>query len=85
MAFEIMGVNLWGYSLSEIIRCTGNHFILSSVVGALAFFLTQIILSRITLFKSKVGVFSTFQFSFLVALCCAVLSHILEDYFLKIY
>lgn len=58
------------------------HFVLSAIVGLLAYLLILTILSRITYFKEQVGVFSTHRFSLFLALCFAFSAHILEDYIL---
>ena len=64
------------------IRCEAYHFLLSGFVGLLGYWLISTILLRTTYFQKQVGVFSTHQFSLLVALCFAVLAHILQDYLL---
>lgn len=68
----------WRY----VLWCLGMHFLLSSFVGLLVYLLTSTILSRTTSFRNGVGIFSTYRFSLLVALCWSVSAHILEDYYL---
>ena len=67
------------------------HFILSAIVGLLAYWLTLIILSHgqfglyVTEKLSYHLGFSIHHFSLSVALCSAVAVHILEDYTLNIF
>ena len=69
-----------GYEISLIAYCLGMHWLLAFIVGVLAYSLILTILLRTSSFKERVGVFSTRTFSLLVALCLAVLSHMLVDY-----
>lgn len=69
-----------GHKPLYILKCLACHFGLSCFVGWLAYLLTSTTLSHTILFHDGVGVFSTSQFSLLVALCCACLAHIVEDY-----
>jgi hypothetical protein len=62
--------------LHSIVFFLGMHFLLGFVVAWLAF------LSMRTIFSGVLGP-GIFRFSLLVALCCAVVSHILEDYWLQ--
>jgi membrane-bound metal-dependent hydrolase YbcI (DUF457 family) len=59
-----------------IVLYLAEHFVLGFVVALLVFWLMQIIFS---------GVLGrgTYRFSLLVALSCAVVAHILEDYLLN--
>jgi len=72
-----------GVKVFYMLRCEAFHFLLSSCVGWLAYWLTSTTLSHSTIFQNGVGVFSIHRFSLLVAVCCAVCSHILEDYTLN--
>lgn len=58
----------------------GAHFMLSGFVGSLVYWLMVTTLSNTSCFQKRIGVFSTSQFSLFVALCFAVLAHIVEDY-----
>ena len=58
-----------------IVLCLTEHFLLGFAVALLVFWLTQ------TIFSGVLGR-GTFRFSLLVALFCAVVAHILEDYLL---
>jgi len=64
-----------------ILKCCLMHFLLGFCVGSLVYWLISTTLLHSSL--NEVGVFSIHTFSLLVALDCAVLSHILEDYFVK--
>ena len=66
--------------LGHIICCDGMHFLLSAVVGLLAYWLISITLSVTC--SAYLRVSFIHRFSLLVALCCAVAAHILEDYWL---
>ncbi len=72
-----------GYKIFFIVWRVVRHFGLSCFAGWLAYWLTSTILSHTTLFQNGVGVFSIHHFSLLVALCFAVVVHILEDYYFK--
>jgi hypothetical protein len=67
-------------SLGHIIYCEGMHFLLSGSVGLLVYWLTSTTLSVTC--STYLGVSFIRRFSLLVALCCAVVAHILEDYWL---
>jgi uncharacterized metal-binding protein len=74
-----------GYLIGIIVLRLGAHFVLALCVGLLVYYLTLTMLCRIGFSHyQKVGVFTTQQFSLCVALCCSVLSHIVEDYTLSI-
>ncbi len=64
-----------------VIKCWLLHFLLGFSVGSLVYWLTSTMLLRTSL--DTVGVFSIHTFSVLVSLCCVVLSHILEDYYVR--
>lgn len=64
-----------------VVRCWVLHFLLGFFVGSLAYWLTWTILSQLNI--STVGVFSIHTYCVLVSLCWAVLSHILEDFWLN--
>ena len=68
-----------GYRLSKIIRCCITHWLLGFCVGASVYWLTSTMLLRTTL-GSHMDAFSISQCSLVVALCCAVASHIVEDF-----
>ena len=70
---------LLGYNILYIIKCEAYHFGLSAVVGWLGYWSTSIILSRTGLQAILTGR-RTFLLLLLVALSCAVLAHIVEDY-----
>ncbi len=59
-----------------IVLYLAEHFLLGFVVALLVFWLTQ------TIFSGVLGR-GTYRFSLLVALCCSVVAHILEDYLLR--
>jgi hypothetical protein len=70
---------LCGYNILYIIECEACHFGLSAVVGWLAYWPTATILSRTGLqviFPER----RIYLLLLLVALSCAVLAHIVEDY-----
>ena len=71
-----------GFKVFYIIRCLVCHFGLSCFAGWLGYLLTSTILSHITGLETLMGGFSIHHCSLLVALCCAVAVHILEDYLL---
>jgi hypothetical protein len=58
-----------------IVLYLAEHFLLGFAVALLVFWLTQ------TIFSGVLGR-GTYRFSLLVALSCAVVVHILEDYLL---
>lgn len=64
-----------------IVKCCSLHFLLGFLVGSSVYWLTSTILLRTSL--NTVGVFSIHTYSVLVSLCCVVLSHILEDYYVR--
>ena len=66
--------------IGHVIYCTGMHFLLSAVAGLLVYWLTSTTLSVTC--SAYLGVSFIRRFSLLVALCCAVAAHILEDYWL---
>jgi predicted membrane channel-forming protein YqfA (hemolysin III family) len=69
------------YIFSNELWKVGMHFLLSCAVGALVYFWTLTILShRCSGGQNSTGVFSIYQYSFLLALLCSVLSHIVQDY-----
>jgi ABC-type branched-subunit amino acid transport system permease subunit len=72
---------LWDMLLGNL-WMAGVHWLLGFCVGAFLFWWISTILSKSSLFQKRVGVFSTCQFSLLVALLCAVVVHILEDFIL---
>ena len=59
-----------------MVLCLTEHFLLGFAVALSVFWLTQ------TIFSGVLGR-GTYRFSLLVALSCAVVAHILEDYFLS--
>jgi hypothetical protein len=61
------------------------HWVLGFIVGASLFWLTSTTLLKCSCFQSKVGVFSIYQFSLLVALLCAVVVHIAEDFIFDVF
>lgn len=67
-------------SLDYIIYCEGMHFLLSSAAGLLVYWLISTTLSVTC--SAYLGVSFIRRFSLLAALCCAVVAHILEDYYL---
>ena len=73
---------MFGYpswSVFYILKCEACHFGLSAVVGWLAYLLTSTILSRTGL-REKLPGRITFLLPLLVALACALLAHVLDDY-----
>lgn len=70
------GVFVWMFEGKFAILCLTEHFLLGFVVASLVFWLTQ------TIFSGVIGR-GTYRFSLLVALSCAVVAHILEDYLLR--
>jgi len=71
-----------GFTILHIIRCVVCHFGLSCFVGWLAYLLTSTILSHTIGSQTSAEGSSIRRFSLAVALCFAVLAHILEDYML---
>jgi hypothetical protein len=71
----VEGVAAWMYEEKFAVLCLSKHFLLGFAVASLVFWLTQII------FSGVLG-HGTYRFSLLVALSCAVVAHILEDYLL---
>ena len=81
-------MTLFGFQLWYIILCAAGHFILSASVGYLVYWLTSIILLRITSMTDQESFlfgFSTHQFSLLLALLFSVFVHILQDYVVHIF
>jgi len=75
---------LWAILFGNI-WMSGAHWVLGFFVGGLVYLLTLTMCLKSSCFQKNVGVFSTRQFSLLVALLCAVVVHILEDYILDIF
>ena len=67
------------WSVFYIVRSLTYHFILSAFVGWLAYSLTLTILSRTGL-RGKPAEQTISRLALLVALSCAVLAHIVEDF-----
>ena len=63
----------------------GCHWLLGFSAGAFLYWSIMTMLLKSSCFQKKVGVFSTSQFSLLVASLCAVAVHILEDFILDIF
>ncbi len=74
-------MTICGFKLSQILRCTASHFLLSCFAGWLGFFLTSTILSHIGS-TSAMDASYIFRSSLLVALCFSLWSHLVEDYWL---
>ena len=53
---------------------------LSGLVAALVYWWTLTMFSNSSSFRHKIGVFSTRRFCLFVALLCAVVAHISEDF-----
>ena len=70
---------LVGYNVSFVIACEVRHFGLSAFVGWLAYRSTSTIFSRSGL-RAVIPERRIFLLLLLVALSCAVLAHIVEDY-----
>jgi hypothetical protein len=66
--------------IGHIVYCSGMHFLLSASAGLLVYWLTSTTLSVTC--SAYLCVSFIRRFSLLVALCCAVAAHILEDYWL---
>ena len=73
------GKLICGFRLSKIIRCCITHWLLGFFVGASVFWLTLTMLLHTTL-GSHMGDSCISHFSLVVALCCAVALHIVEDF-----
>jgi len=75
-----------GTSLSYIIKCEAQHFVLSACVGLLAYWLMQTTLSHTKYLEQKNTQTNTTADSFIshlplrVAVCCSILAHVIEDY-----
>jgi hypothetical protein len=74
-----------GYPVWQVILYPMLHFVLSSYVGWQAYSWTLTTLLRITGSKFQTDVSSIHMFSFLVALSFALVSHLAEDYFVKLF
>jgi hypothetical protein len=72
----VEGVTAWMFEEKLAVLYLAEHFLLGFAVASLAFWLMQ------TIFSGVLGR-GTYRFSLLVALSCAVVAHILEDYFLS--
>jgi len=78
-------ITLWTYPLEEVIKYSSPHFLFSAYVGYAVYYLTSTMLWRYNYVwtrKELLGL-STFQFSWLLAVSCAVFVHYLEDYVLN--
>jgi len=71
------GISVW----RVICRYWLPHFLLSGSVGALVYWLTLTMLLHTS--SAKITGFSMYITCWLLALSCAVVSHILEDYWLN--
>ena len=67
-----------GVEIPNIVQSLALHFLLSGFVGLLVYLLTSIILSAI--FSGWMDEPTIHRYSISLALCCAVLAHILEDF-----
>jgi len=68
-----------GFHVSYVIACEACHFGLSAVVGWLAYWSTSTIFSRTGL-RAMLPGWRIYLLLLLVALSCAVLAHVVEDY-----
>ncbi len=75
---------IWGYNVFVILGFEVCHFGLSAFVGWLAYRLTSTILFHTGL-KDISPKLATYHLPLLVALSCAVLVHVLEDYTLNLF
>lgn len=78
---EVSGLSL-GFVLFALIA----HFVLSATVGWLVYWLTSTILQHTSfVLKQKLGESGIYRYALSLALCFAVLVHILEDYTLYLF
>ncbi len=68
------------YSFGYMFYCWTCHFLLSATAGLLTYWLVSKLLMRFACFKENVGLIPTHHFSIIIALCVAVIIHVVQDY-----